>query len=106
LGEPVQSGSRESLATNLGAAWHLCWDCFHFLFTLSVWNKHDFCQGWAEHYSVFCVQASSRARASGREQGEAKWYLIAAELHQLVSQKDAAVHAAPGSLSEVSTRYG
>jgi hypothetical protein len=55
------------------------------LIALSLWNKRDFCEGWAQHYSARAREL--RAQASTFGQDDAKEYLISAEVNQLVAQK-------------------
>ena len=61
----------------------------------SVWNKHGFCQGWANHYAARAKQLRAEAAnpALGRE--ESREYLIAADWHDLISRKYAAVASHP-----------
>ena len=56
---------------------------------LSAWNKRDFCQGWAKHYSARASEL--RAQASALARDEAGEYLMSAKLNQLVSEKYAMV---------------
>lgn len=63
------------------------------LFALSIWNKHNFCQGWANHYAARAMEL--RAQASGLGRAEARQYLRSAELNQLVSEKYAMVASRP-----------
>src|SRR5687767_726839 len=64
---------------------------------LRVWNKHDFCQGWSENYATRAKEFRSAAAnpAVGRE--EARKYLIAADIHDVISRKYAAVASRPWS---------
>src|SRR5689334_12604752 len=60
-------------------------------FALSVWNKHDFCQGWANHYAVRAKELRAEAANQALRPDEARERLIAAELGDVVSRKYAAV---------------
>src|ERR1041385_2413857 len=60
-------------------------------FALSVWNKHDFCQGWANHYAVRAKQLRAEAANGALGPDEARERLIAADLDDVVSRKYAAV---------------
>jgi hypothetical protein len=55
------------------------------LLAVSVWNKHDFCQGWAKHYAARASELRAQAGALGRD--EAREYLMSAELNQRVAEK-------------------
>lgn len=59
--------------------------------TLSVWNKHDFCQGWANYHADRARQLRAEAANPALGPDEAKECLIAADLHDVVSRKYAAV---------------
>jgi hypothetical protein len=58
---------------------------------LSLWNKHNFCRGWAEHYSNRAKELRAQALTPGLSAAERKEHLVAAELHDLIGQKYAAV---------------
>jgi hypothetical protein len=62
---------------------------------MHVWNKHDFCQGWSEHYAARAKEFRSEAAHRAFERAEAKKYLVAAEIHDLISRKYAAVASRP-----------
>lgn len=76
------------LATGLGLAL-LAW-C-----ALSVWDKHDFCQGWANHYAARAGQLRAEAANPALGSEEKRAHLIAADLHDVVSHKYAAVARRP-----------
>jgi hypothetical protein len=65
------------------------------LCTIRVWNKHAFCQGWAEHYAARANQFRSDAANRALRQDEARNYLIAADTHDLISRKYSAVASRP-----------
>jgi len=62
---------------------------------MSLWNKHDFCRGWSKHYAARAKEFRSEAanRALGRN--EARRYLVAAAIHDMISRKYAAVASRP-----------
>ena len=55
--------------------------------TLCVWNKHDFCRGWADHYAARAIQLRAEAANPALAPAEAAEYLVAADLHEVVSRK-------------------
>lgn len=62
---------------------------------LRVWNKHDFCQGWSNHYAARSKEFRAEAAKPGLGHDEARKCLIAADTHDLVSRKYAAVASRP-----------
>jgi len=65
------------------------------LCTLRVWNKRDFCQGWATHYAGRAKELRSVATNPALGRDEVKECLIAADIHDLISKKYAAVASRP-----------
>lgn len=63
--------------------------------TLLVWNKHDFCQGWADHYAARANDFRSEGTNPALGRDEARKYLIAADVHDLISRKYAMVASRP-----------
>jgi len=61
----------------------------------STWEKHRFCQGWSNEYAQWAKQLRSEAANRALARDEAKEYLIAAELDDLISRKYAAVAWCP-----------
>jgi hypothetical protein len=62
---------------------------------LCVWNKRDFCQGWANHYATRAKQLRAEAANPALGRDEAREYLIAADLQDAVSHKYARVASQP-----------
>jgi hypothetical protein len=62
---------------------------------MRVWNKHDFCQGWSDHYAARAKEFRSEAAKPPLGRDEAKKYLVAADIHDLISRKYAAVASRP-----------
>jgi hypothetical protein len=62
---------------------------------LCVWNKHDFCQGWANFYATRAEEFRAEAANPALAEDQAKEYLIAADLHDIISHKYAAVARQP-----------
>jgi hypothetical protein len=62
---------------------------------IRVWNKHDFCEGWSSHYAVRAKGLRSEAANPALGRDEARKYLIAADIHDIISRKYAAVASRP-----------
>src|SRR5262245_42240993 len=62
---------------------------------LIVRNKHGFCQGWANHYAARAKQLRAEAANPALGRDEAREYLIAADLQDMISQKYATVASHP-----------
>jgi hypothetical protein len=62
---------------------------------LGIWEKHHSCQGWSNEYAKWAMQSRSEAANPAAARGEAKEYLIAADLDDLISRKYAAVAWCP-----------
>jgi hypothetical protein len=54
---------------------------------LSMWQKHDFCQGWASHYAARAKQLRVEADQPGLTRDERREHLIAADWHDVISRK-------------------
>ena len=65
------------------------------LCAMSVWNKHDFCQGWAKQYAARAQQLRAEAAKPALGRDEAREYLIAADVYDLIARKYAAVASQP-----------
>jgi hypothetical protein len=65
------------------------------LCVMHVWSKHDFCQGWAEHYAARAEEFRSEAANPAVGQDDARKYLVAADTHDLIARKYAAVASRP-----------
>lgn len=59
------------------------------------WSKHDFCQGWSNHYAARAKEFRSEAANPTLGPDNARKYLIAADTHDLISRKYAAAAARP-----------
>ena len=62
---------------------------------LRVWNKHDFCRGWSDHYAARAKEFRSEAANPALGRDEVRRYLIAADTHDLISRKYAEVATRP-----------
>jgi hypothetical protein len=62
---------------------------------LAVWNKHDFCRGWADHYASRARQLRADARNPSLTPADRREHLIAAEWHDIISHKYSAVARQP-----------
>ena len=62
---------------------------------MHVWNKHGFCQGWSDHYAARAKEFRYQAANRAFDRDEAKKYLVAADIHDLISRKYAAVASRP-----------
>jgi hypothetical protein len=56
-----------------------------------LWNKHDFCRGWADQYSARAIQLRAEAANPKLLPAEKKEYLVAANMQEIVSLKYRAV---------------
>ena len=52
-----------------------------------LWNKHDFCRGWADQYSARAIQLRTDAANPNLSPAEKKEYLAAANLQEIVAHK-------------------
>ena len=55
--------------------------------TLQLWSKHDFCRGWADHYYSRATQLRTDAVNPALAPAEREEYLVAANLHEMISDK-------------------
>jgi len=62
---------------------------------LSVWNKHDFCRGWANHYAARAMQLRLDAAAPALDTEQRREYLMAADWHDIIAGKYGAVASQP-----------
>jgi hypothetical protein len=62
---------------------------------LEIWHKYDFCQGWADEYSVRAKQLRAEAESPGLTPDERRERLIAADWHDIIAQKYAAAARQP-----------
>jgi hypothetical protein len=62
---------------------------------MRTWNKHDFCQGWSNHHAARARAFRHDAANLALERDEVRRYQVAADTHDLISQKYAAVASRP-----------
>jgi hypothetical protein len=62
---------------------------------LCVWNKHSFCQAWADHYAARAKQLRTEATNPALGRDATREHLIAADLHDMISRKYATVASHP-----------
>jgi hypothetical protein len=62
---------------------------------LELWQKHDFCQGWADHYASRAKQLRADAENPGLTPADIREHLIAAEWHDVISHKYSAAARLP-----------
>jgi len=62
---------------------------------MKIWNKHDFCQGWSDHYAARAKELRAEAANRASEHAEAEKYRVAADSHDLISRKYAAIASRP-----------
>lgn len=62
---------------------------------LQLWQKYDFCQGWADHYAFRAKQFRADAEKPGLTPAERREHLIASEWHVVISQKYSAAARLP-----------
>jgi hypothetical protein len=62
---------------------------------MRAWGKYDFCQGWSNHYAARAKEFRSEAANPTLGRDEAKKYLVAADIHDLISQKYAVAASRP-----------
>lgn len=62
---------------------------------LAIWNKHDFCRGWADHYAIRAKQLRTDAENPRLAPADRREYLIAAEFHDIISNKYSVVARQP-----------
>lgn len=62
---------------------------------LAIWNKHDFCRGWADHYATRAKQLRADAENPSLTPADRREHLIAAEWHDLISHKYSVVARQP-----------
>lgn len=55
--------------------------------TLAIWNKHDFCRGWADHYATRARQLRADAESPSLTTADRREHLIAAEWHDIIARK-------------------
>lgn len=65
------------------------------LCTLALWNKHDFCRGWADHYATRAKQLRADAENPSLTSADRREHLIAAEWHDIISRKYSKVARQP-----------
>ena len=65
------------------------------LFVLAIWNKHDFCRGWADHYATRAKQLRADAENPSLTPADRRELLIAAEWHDIISDKYSVVALQP-----------
>lgn len=63
--------------------------------TLAIWNRHDFCRGWADHYATRAKQIRADAENPGLTPADRREHLIAAEWHDIISHKYSLVARQP-----------
>ncbi|MCC7376202.1 MAG: hypothetical protein IT581_16205 [Verrucomicrobiales bacterium] len=64
-------------------------------FALGVWNKYDFCHGWANHYASRANQLRAEAQNPGLTPDQRREHLIAADWHNFISRKYAMTAGQP-----------
>jgi hypothetical protein len=62
---------------------------------LAIWNKHDFCRGWADHYATRAKQLRADAENPSLTPADRRELLIAAEIHDNISHKYSVVALQP-----------
>jgi len=62
---------------------------------LAIWNKHDFCRGWADHYASRAKQLRADSGNPGLTPADRREHLIAAEWHDVISHKYSEVSRQP-----------
>jgi len=62
---------------------------------LCVWNKYDFCHGWANFYATQAEELRAEAANPALAGDRAKKYLIEADLSDIISRKYIAVARQP-----------
>lgn len=62
---------------------------------LSVWNKSDFCGGWARHHADRAAQFRADASNPALARDEARELLVSAEVHEIIAAKYARVAHQP-----------
>lgn len=62
---------------------------------VAIWNKHDYCRGWADHYATRATQLRVDAANPSLTPADRREHLIAAEWHDTISQKYAVVARQP-----------
>jgi len=63
--------------------------------SVAIWQKHSFCRGWADHHASRANELRSSAASPGLPLAEQKERLIAADWHETISGKYAAVANRP-----------
>lgn len=64
-------------------------------FALGAWNRHDFCDGWANHHASRAKQLRAEAQDPGLAPDQRRELLIAADCHDHISHKYAQTAAQP-----------
>jgi len=62
---------------------------------LAIWNKRDFCRGWADHYVSRAKQLRADAANPSLTPADRREHLIAAEWHEVISHKYSVVARQP-----------
>lgn len=62
---------------------------------LAIWQRHDFCGGWADHYAALAHQLRASAEEPGLTSTERREHLIAAEWQEVISHKYAVAAKKP-----------
>jgi hypothetical protein len=62
---------------------------------MHLWSKHDFCQGWSDHYAARAREFRFEGANPALGRDDARKYLVAADIHDLISEKYAAVASRP-----------
>jgi hypothetical protein len=62
---------------------------------LAIWNKHDFCRGWADHYASRARQLRADAGNPSLSPADRREFLIAAAWHDVISHKYSVVARQP-----------
>jgi hypothetical protein len=62
---------------------------------LVIWQRHDFCGGWADHYAALADELRSTAENPGLTSTERREHLIAAEWQEVISHKYAVAAQKP-----------
>ncbi len=63
--------------------------------SVSIWQKHSFCQGWADHHASLANQLRASAADPGLTPAEQREQLVAAGWNEIISAKYAAVAHRP-----------
>ena len=85
-------GTTKRIWTRIGLAGASVFLAFH---ALAVWNKHDFCRVWADHYASLAKQLRADAGNPSLGPADRREHLIAAEWHDVISHKYSVVARQP-----------